>query len=75
MIQAEFKKKKDNKSKEFLIQLDIIYTIFNKYYTRTNLSFFYTIALILNSGFYTRYIKANQLKKYITLALISIKKF
>ena len=75
IIQAKFKKKRDNESKEFLVQLNITYTILNKYYTRTNLSPFYAIALILNPGFCTRYIRANQLKKYVTLALISIKKF
>jgi hypothetical protein len=46
-----------------------------KYYTRTDLSPFYAMALILNPGFRTRYIRANWPKKYATSALTSAKKF
>jgi hypothetical protein len=46
----------------------------DKYYTKTNLSPFYAIALILNPSFHTRYIEVHWLKKYARPALLSAKK-
>jgi hypothetical protein len=46
----------------------------NKYYTKTNLSPFYALALILNPAYYIRYIKIHWPRKYIRPALLSAKK-
>ena len=46
----------------------------DKYYTKTDLSPFYALALILNPACHIRYIKTHWPRKYIRPALLSAKK-
>ncbi|PMD24414.1 hypothetical protein NA56DRAFT_566935, partial [Hyaloscypha hepaticicola] len=60
-------------SQDFLNRLDIVYTILDKYYIKTNLSPFYTTILILNPGNCIRYIEVYWPKKWAKPILVSVK--
>jgi hypothetical protein len=51
-----------------------VYTVFNDYYIKTDMSPVYAAVLILNPRNYTRYIETYWLKKWSKLALIKVKK-
>ena len=60
--------------KDFLCRLDVAHAVLDKYYLKTNMSPIYATALVLNPGYYTRYIKTHWPKKWSKLILAKVKK-
>jgi hypothetical protein len=61
---VDFKKKKDQESKDFVLRIEKAYAVFDTYYMKTDMSPLYAAALILNPARRTRYIEMNWPKKW-----------
>jgi hypothetical protein len=71
---VDFKKKKDQDSKDFVLCIDKAYVVFDIYYMKIDMSPLYTTALILNPACRTRYIETNWPKKWLKPTLVKVKK-
>jgi len=71
---AEYKKKKDKESKDFLRRLDVVHAVLDEYYLKTDMSPIYAAALVLNPGYRMRYIETHWPKKWSKPILAKVKK-